>query len=53
MTVESFVGKKYDDALISKMSTLGFNAETVNYVRNPNFGVGEVVRQEPEAGAIR
>ncbi len=53
VTVESFVGKKYDDALISEMSTLGFNAETVNYVRNPNFGVGEVVRQEPEAGAIR
>lgn len=53
VTVESFVGQKYDDALISEMSTRGFSAETVNYVRNPNYGLGEVVRQEPEGGAIR
>ncbi len=53
VTVESFVGEKYDDALIEKMGTLGFNADTVNYVRNPKYGVGEVVRQDPEAGAIR
>ena len=53
VTVGSFVGRKYDESLVTEMESLGFSADTVNYVRNAKFGANEVVRQEPEEGAVR
>ena len=53
VTVDSFVGKKYDEALVTEMEDLGFAVDTVNYVRNARFGANEVVSQDPEANAIR
>lgn len=51
--VASFVGSKYDEDLVSYMESLGFTPETVNYVRNANYGANIVVRQDPEADSIR
>ncbi len=53
IAVPSFVGKKYDDTLLGEMQSAGFTAESVSYVRDASFGAGLVVRQEPEADAIR
>lgn len=53
ITVSSFVGEKYDDVLVLGMESLGYSVETVNYVRNSNFGANVVVQQDPEADSIR
>lgn len=53
VTVASLVGRVYDEALIEEMNTLGLSVETVKYVRHADFGAGEVVRQDPEEGAVR
>ncbi len=53
VAVPAFEGEIYGDELVSKMEKLGFVAETVNYVRNSEFGPNAVVRQDPEEGAVR
>lgn len=53
VTVASLIDKEYGDELVEEMKTLGLSVETVNYVRNPSYEAGRVVRQEPEEGAVR
>ncbi len=51
--VPDFVGIKYDENLVSSMKEQGFEPEKINYVKNAKFSAGLVVKQEPEAKAIR
>lgn len=51
--VPDFVGSKYDENLVSSMKEQGFEPDKINYVKNSKFSSGTVVKQEPEAKAIR
>ena len=53
VVVNSFIDRKYNDALVAEMEELGFAVETVNYTRDPRKAANVVVNQKPEADAIR